>query len=112
MLAVELERIYRFDRKQNRAECIAPKDIPLNVFEHHGREVGPSTLRERGAQADCALRRIDGQLPNVMVVNRRREIHLGSTSSTPRTTVSRMAMGKRRRRAKQASMWVATQDLP
>jgi transposase len=29
-----------------------------------------------------------------------------------RTTLSHMAMGKRRRRAKQASMWVATQDLP
>ena len=29
-----------------------------------------------------------------------------------RTTVSPMAMGKRRRHAKQASMWVATEDLP
>jgi transposase len=29
-----------------------------------------------------------------------------------RTTMARMAMGKRRRHAKQASMWVATQDLP
>ena len=36
----------------------------------------------------------------------------GSTRSSPRTTLSLMAMGKRRRRAKQASMWVATQDLP
>src|ERR671912_27345 len=30
----------------------------------------------------------------------------------PAYTLSRMAMGKRRRRPKQASMWVATQDLP
>ena len=30
----------------------------------------------------------------------------------PRTTLSAMAMGKRRLRAKQASMWVATTDLP
>jgi transposase len=30
----------------------------------------------------------------------------------PRTTLSPMAMGKRKRHAKQASMWVATQDLP
>ena len=37
---------------------------------------------------------------------------LGSTRSIPRTTLSPMAMGKRRRHAKQASMWVATQDLP
>ena len=29
-----------------------------------------------------------------------------------RTTVSPMAMGKRRRQAKQTSMWVATEDLP
>jgi hypothetical protein len=29
-----------------------------------------------------------------------------------RTTVSPRAMGKRRRHAKQASMWVATEDLP
>ena len=29
-----------------------------------------------------------------------------------RTTVSPMAMGKRRRHAKQASIWVATEDLP
>jgi transposase len=29
-----------------------------------------------------------------------------------RTTLSPMAMGKRRRHAKQASLWVATQDLP
>src|SRR5512143_2054821 len=29
-----------------------------------------------------------------------------------RTTLSPMAMGKRKRHAKQASMWVATQDLP
>jgi hypothetical protein len=36
----------------------------------------------------------------------------GSTRSMPRTTLSRMAMGKRRRRPKQTSMWVATQDLP
>ena len=36
----------------------------------------------------------------------------GSTRSIPRTTLSRMAMGKRRRRLKQAAMWVATQDLP
>ena len=28
------------------------------------------------------------------------------------TTLSPMAMGKRKRLAKQASMWVATQDLP
>jgi hypothetical protein len=37
---------------------------------------------------------------------------LGSTRSVPRTALSPMAMGKRRRHAKQASMWVATQDLP
>jgi transposase len=30
----------------------------------------------------------------------------------PRTTLSPMAMGKRRRHAKQASMWMATNDLP
>ena len=35
-----------------------------------------------------------------------------STRSIARTTLSPMAMGKRRRPAKQASMWVATQDLP
>ena len=29
-----------------------------------------------------------------------------------RTTLTRMAMGKRRRRPKQTSMWVAAQDLP
>jgi hypothetical protein len=32
--------------------------------------------------------------------------------SIPRTTLSPMAMGKRKWHAKQASMWVATQDLP
>ena len=37
---------------------------------------------------------------------------LGSTRSIPRTTLSRMAMGKRRRRARQASMWIPTSDLP
>ncbi len=36
----------------------------------------------------------------------------GSTRSIPCPTLSPMAMGKRRPRAKQASMWVATQDLP
>ena len=35
-----------------------------------------------------------------------------STRAIRRTTLSRMAMGKRRRRPKQTSMWVATQDLP
>ena len=29
-----------------------------------------------------------------------------------RTTLTRMAMGKRRRRPNQTSMWVAAQDLP
>jgi hypothetical protein len=32
--------------------------------------------------------------------------------SIPRTTLSPMTMGKRRRHAKQVSMWVATQHLP
>jgi transposase len=36
----------------------------------------------------------------------------GSTPMILRTTVSPMAMGKRRRHAKQASIWVATEDLP
>ena len=36
----------------------------------------------------------------------------GSTRTIPRSTLSPMAMGKRRRQAKQTSMWVATQDLP
>src|SRR6266508_4367298 len=36
----------------------------------------------------------------------------GSTWSIPRTTLSPMAMGKRRRRPEQTTMWVATQDLP
>ena len=36
---------------------------------------------------------------------------LGSTRSVPRT-LSPMTMGKRSRHAKQASMWVATQDSP
>jgi Transposase domain (DUF772) len=36
----------------------------------------------------------------------------GSTRSIPRTTLSPMAMGKRRRHSRQASMWVATSDLP
>ena len=39
-------------------------------------------------------------------------VDVGSTRSVPRTTLSPMAMGKRKRHAKQASMWVATQDLP
>jgi len=30
----------------------------------------------------------------------------------PRTALSPMAMGKRKRHAKQSSMWVATEDLP
>src|SRR5207249_11743605 len=34
------------------------------------------------------------------------------TRSIRRPTLSPMAMGKRQRHAKQASMWVATQDLP
>jgi len=33
-------------------------------------------------------------------------------ASSPRTTLSSMAMGKRRRREQQTSMWVATSDLP
>lgn len=37
---------------------------------------------------------------------------MGSTRIDRRTTLSPMAMGKRRRLTKQASMWVATQDLP
>ena len=36
----------------------------------------------------------------------------GSTPSIARTTLWPMAMGKRKRHAKQASMWVATEDLP
>jgi hypothetical protein len=40
------------------------------------------------------------------------ELNSGSTRSIPRTTLSPMAMGKRRRRPKQTSMWVATHDLP
>ena len=36
----------------------------------------------------------------------------GSTRSIPRTTPSQMAMGKRRQRPTQTSIWVATQDLP
>src|SRR5688572_25503318 len=112
MLTVELEWIDQFDLKQDRAECIAPKHIPLNILEHDGRTVGSSAFRIRRAHADCALGRIDGEITNVMVVNRRRQIHVRSTSSMQRTTVSRMAMGKRRPRAKQASMWVPTQDLP
>ena len=36
----------------------------------------------------------------------------GSTGSILRTTLSPMAMGKRQRRARQVSMWVAIQDLP
>ena len=40
------------------------------------------------------------------------ELNPGSTRSIPRTTLSSMAMGKRRRRPKQTSMWVATHDLP
>jgi hypothetical protein len=35
-----------------------------------------------------------------------------STGSIPRTTLSPMAMGKRRQHAKQASIWVAAEDLP
>ena len=38
--------------------------------------------------------------------------HKGSTRSIRRPTLSRMAMGKGRRQARQASMWVATTDLP
>src|SRR3954464_11523108 len=37
---------------------------------------------------------------------------LGSTLEAAHPTLSRMAMGKRRRRANQTSMWIATQDLP
>ena len=37
---------------------------------------------------------------------------MGSTRASQRTTLSPMAMGTRRRHAKQASMWVSTQDLP
>jgi hypothetical protein len=40
------------------------------------------------------------------VVNNRND------TSIARTTLSPMAMGKRRRHAKQPSMWVVTQDLP
>ena len=40
------------------------------------------------------------------------ELNSGSTRLIPRTTLSPMAMGKRRRRPKQTSMWVATHDLP
>jgi hypothetical protein len=40
------------------------------------------------------------------------ELNWGSTRSIPRTTLSPMAMGRRTRHAKQASMWVATQQLP
>src|SRR5882672_6987268 len=36
----------------------------------------------------------------------------GSTRLIRRTTLSPMAMGKRRRHTKQTSMWVATEDLP
>lgn len=36
----------------------------------------------------------------------------GSTRSSARSALSPMAMGKRKRQAKQSSMWVATQDLP
>src|SRR5579872_6779650 len=36
----------------------------------------------------------------------------GSTRSIPGPTLSPMAMGKRRRQAKQPTMWVATNDLP
>lgn len=36
----------------------------------------------------------------------------GSTRSIPCPTLSPMPMGKRRPRAKQASMWAATHDLP
>src|SRR5262249_27212327 len=35
----------------------------------------------------------------------------GSSRSIPRTTLSPMAMGKRKRHSKQALMWVATDDL-
>jgi hypothetical protein len=35
-----------------------------------------------------------------------------STPLIDRSTLAAMAMGKRRRRAKQTSMWVATEDLP
>jgi hypothetical protein len=33
-------------------------------------------------------------------------------NDSPRTALSPMAMGKRRRRPTQTSIWVATQDLP
>ena len=36
----------------------------------------------------------------------------GSTPLIPRTTLTRMAMGKRRRYARQKTMWVASTDLP
>src|SRR4029453_16141516 len=39
-------------------------------------------------------------------------LNLGSAGSIPRTILAHMAMGKRRCRAKQTSMWVATHDLP
>ena len=37
---------------------------------------------------------------------------VGSTPLIVRTTLSTMSMGTRKRHAKQASMWVATEDLP
>jgi hypothetical protein len=39
-------------------------------------------------------------------------VDCGIDTIAPVTTLSPMAMGKRKRRAKQTTMWVATQDLP
>ena len=67
-----------------------------------------------GLTIDATRRSVNASTPLIClkVPIKGDSLNSGSTRSIPRTTLSPMAMGKRRRHAKQTSMWVATQDLP